>query len=316
MATENTVLSPSGDAEAIQRIADLSRQGVTPVITTIPVSGLGGGLPSAIPVVVTPGPNGGTVRVLKEEIEKFRTGPERRKGTAVVTTLLSFVELVNRHKDDGSAIFAKTDWPKPALTAVLDYHSLDGSPRNADHRVLYTFPITPEFQAWIDHASKKFEQAEFAAFLEDHASELAAPYDAEKVEFERLFKAKLASPNELIDLARSLEIRVGQRFKQAVKLQSGEAELSFMEEHTNAAGEAVTVPGVFMIAMRAFIDGEHVRIPVRLRYRATGGTIVWFYDLYRWQDEMRERVSQDLAKAGKDTGLPTFEGAPEAARGI
>ena len=301
----------------IQRIADLALQGVKPEITTIAVKGLGGGLPDTIPVVLFPGEKGGTLRVLKNEIEQFRTGPDRRRGTATVTTLLSFIELVNRHKDDDSAIFAKTDWPKPALTAVLDYHTLDGSPRNADHRVLYTFPITPEFQAWIDNVGKKFEQAEFAAFLEDHAAELAAPLDAEKIEFERLFKATLAAPNELISLARDLDIRVGQRFKQAVKLQSGEVELSFTEEHTNATGEKITVPGIFMIAMPAFVDGAQVRIPARLRYRATGGSVVWFYDLYRWQDELRDRVSQDLAKAGKDTGLPTFEGSPETtSRGL
>lgn len=303
-----------GEAEAIQKIADLTIQGVKPEIITIPLAGLGGGLPAAIPAVLTPGENGGSLTFFKHDIEKFRIGPERRKGTAVVTTLKAFIDLTNRHKDDGSVIFAKTEWPKPSLTAVIDYHALDGGPRNAEHRVHYAFPITPEFQAWIDTRGVKMGQADFAQFLEDHAAELAVPYDAERIEYERLFKAKFAAPNELIDLARSLEISVGQTFKQAVKLQSGEATISFHEAHTNTAGEEVTVPGVFMISLRAFVDSDHVRIPARLRYRAAGGAVVWMYDLYRWEDELRDRVSQDLDKAGKDTGLPTFEGAPEAAR--
>lgn len=303
-----------GDAEAIQKIADLTIQGVKPELREIRVQGLGGGLPDAVPVLFRPGEEGGSAESVKHLIEAYRLMPDRRKGTAAVTTLASFIDLVNRHKDDGSAIFAKTDWPRPALTAVIDYHDLERGPRHGEHRVHYAFPVTPEFQAWIDQVGKPMSQTDFAAFLEDHAAELASPEDGERSEFERLFKAKFASPNELIDLARTLEICVGQSFKQAVKLQSGEAELVFREEHTNGAGEKVTVPGIFMIALPAFVDGERVRIPARLRYRAAGGSVTWFYDLYRWQDALRLRVAEDLVTAGNQTGLPTYEGAPESGR--
>lgn len=300
-----------GEAEAIQKIADLTIQGTKPEIVSIAITGLGAGLPTAIPAILTPGSDGGKLVTFKSQIEQFRTAPERRRGTAAVSTLKAFVDLTNRHKDDGSAIFAKTEWPAPSLLAVLDYHGLDGTARNGEHRVLYTFPVTPEFKAWIDNVGEKMGQAEFAQFLEDHAAELAAPDAGEVGEFERLFKAKFATPNELIDLARSLEIRVGQKFKQAVRLQSGEAELVFQEEHTSATGEAITVPGILMISLRAFVDGDHVRIPARLRYRASGGAVVWMFDLYRWQDALRDRVGQDLDRAGRETGLPTYEGTPE-----
>lgn len=311
----DTAASCSGEAEAIQKIADLTIQGVMPDIKLFDVEGLGGGLPAKIPVLLRAGERGGQAESVRQLIESYRTGPERRKGTAAVTTLASFVDLVNRHKDDGSAIFAKTDWPRPALTAVIDYHDAERNPRHGEHRVHYAFPVTPEFQAWIDQVGKPMGQADFAAFLEDHAAELASPDDGERSEFERLFKAKFASPNELIDLARTLEICVGQSFKQAVRLQSGEAEMVFREEHTNGAGEKVTVPGIFMIALAAFVDGERVRIPARLRYRAAGGAVTWFYDLYRWQDALRLRVAEDLLTAGRETGLPTYEGAPEGGRG-
>lgn len=309
---------PSGGAEAIQKVADLTLQGVKPEVVSLEIEGLGAGLPKAVPVLLQPGENGGSVAGLKRFLEEYRTAPERRAGTATVTTLASFIALVNRHKDGDSAIFAKTDWPKPALTAVIDYHRTGDAgdahaARNLGHRVLYAFPVTPEFQAWIDHVGKPMSQAEFASFLEDHAAELASPFDAERVEYERLFKAKFAAPNELIDLARSLEISVGQTFKQAIRLQSGEAELVFKEEHTGAGGEKITVPGIFMLNLPAFLDGQKVSIPARLRYRAAGGSVTWFYDLYRWQDALRERVAADLAEAGERTGLPTYEGAPESA---
>lgn len=67
-----------------------------------------------------------------------------------------------------------------------------------------------------------------------------------------------------------------------------------------------------MISVPAFIDGEAVRIPARLRYRIAGGDIKWFYQLYRWQFYLREQVGRDLREAATKTGLPCFEGAPEA----
>lgn len=302
----------SGEAEAIQKVADLATAGQKPTVEWIDgIDALGAGLPGSIPVLMQAGSAGGRVADLRTLIEAYRIGPARRTGTARVTTLDAFIALVNRHKDDGSAIFAKTDWPGPSLTAVIDYHDEENTPRHGEHRVAYAFPVTPEFQAWINGDGKKMEQGAFAAFLEEHAAELSAPYDQEKGDYERLFKAVFATPNELIDLSRSLEIFEAAQVKNSVRLQSGEGEIVFKAEHLNAQGEKVTVPGIFMIQLRAFIDGDPVRIPARLRYRVSGGAITWFYQLYRWEDELRSRVQHDLMRAAEETALPSFEGAPE-----
>lgn len=304
----------ASQAEAIEKIAELTRAGNKGEILWIETKGLGAGLPDKVPLLSRPGSHGGPAELesLDDQLESYRVGPERREGTATVTTLKAFIGLVERHKDSGSVIFAKTNWPKPALTAVIDYHDAQNAPRHCRHRVHYAFPVTPEFSAWIALNGTPMDQLDFAHFLEEHAAELVPPDDGEKSHYERLFKATFAVPNELIDLSRGLEVHVGQRVKNAHRLQTGESEITFVEEHSNAAGEPIVVPGIFMIQLRAFVDGEPVRIAARLRYRASNGTIGWFYQLYRWEDELRERVAQDLAKAGKDTGLPTFEGAPEA----
>ena len=119
------------------------------------------------------------------------------------------------------------------------------------------------------------------------------------------------TPSEVVALSRHLEVHVNAKAKQGIRLQTGERQVEFSEEHVNAKGEAVVIPGVFMVSVPAFVDGDAVRIPARLRYRITGGEIKWFYQLYRWEFFLREQVGRDLKDAAKDTGLPAFEGAPE-----
>lgn len=296
--------------EGIQAIINLADKAAGYKLLVVPTKGLGEGLPENVPLLVDRRP-GGKVESIKRQIEDYRLTPERRRGTATVTTLKSFTELVNRHKDEGSAIFGKTSWPEPKLTAVIDYHSVDKTARRGEHRIVYPFPLTDEIKTWIDLNGKMMEQADFAAFLEEHAAELAAPFDGEKTEYEHLFKERFSNPIELIELSRHLEVFVGAKVKRAERLQTGERTVEFVEEHQNASGEKVDIPGIFMVAVRAFMDGEPVRIPARLRYRLSGGTIKWFYQLYRWEFFLRERVQQDLDEAGKDTELPTFEGNPE-----
>ncbi|MBB4042045.1 uncharacterized protein YfdQ (DUF2303 family) [Microvirga flocculans] len=296
--------------EGIQAIIDLADNAAGYELLVMPTKGLGDGLPENVPLLVDRRP-GGKVESIKKQIEDYRLTPERRKGTATVTTLQSFIALTNRHKDEGSAIFGKTSWPEPKLTAVIDYHDEANAPRRCEHRIVYSFPLTDEIKTWIDLNGKMMEQSDFAAFLEEHAAELASPFDGETSEYERLFKERFSNPIELINLSRHLEVHVGAKVKRAERLQTGERTVEFVEEHLNGAGEKVDIPGIFMVSVRAFMDGEPVRIPARLRYRLSGGTIKWFYQLYRWEFFLRERVQADLEEAGKETGLPVFEGQPE-----
>ncbi len=195
---------------------------------------------------------------------------------------------------------------------MLNYNAAGAEVRPADHRIVYAFPLAEEFKAWVSTNGKPMEQEVFAAFLEEHAAELSAPHDGERSEYERLFGEKMATPSEVVALSRHLEVFVSAKAKQGVRLQTGERVVEFVEEHVNSKGEQIVIPGVFIVSVPAFVDGEAVRIPARLRYRVGGGKITWFYQLYRWEFFLREQVERDLEAAAKATGLPAFEGSPEA----
>lgn len=298
------------DAHAIDLVTTLAVEGTLPTLSTISISGLGDGLPSSVPAAFDRKEQ--VFRSVKGVIEEYRTAPARRRGTATVDTLSSFIDLTNRHKDEHSALFGKTSWPEPKLTAVLNYDANGVAARYRDHRIVYAFPLTEEFKAWVSFNNKGMEQEIFAAFLEEHAAELSSPTDGERSEYERLFKEKMATPSEVVALSRHLEVHVKARAKQGIRLQTGERTVEFAEEHVNAKGDPVVVPGIFMVSVPAFVDGDAVRIPARLRYRVQGDKVMWLYQLYRWETYLREQVGHDLKKAATDTELPAFEGSPEA----
>lgn len=298
------------DAHAIEIIKALTTEAASASTVSITTSGLGAGLPSSLPLAFDR--KAQAFRSLRPLIEEFRSAPDCRKGTATVETLASFINLVDRHKDEDSVLFGKTMWPDPKLTAVLDYDREGAPARNRSHRIVYAFPLTEEFKSWVNGNANPMAQDLFAAFLEEHAAELSAPSDGERSTYEPLFKEKFATPSELISLSRHLEVFVSARVKQGIRLQTGERTIEFSEEHKDSKGEVVTIPGIFMVSLPAFVDGDPVRIPARLRYRIVSGDVKWFYQLYRWEAFLREQVGYDLKEAADKTGLPAFEGAPEA----
>jgi len=266
------------------------------------------GLPAKLVAAVHPD---GSVRHVRDLIDAYRLFPRRVKGTAQAQTSTSFCALVNRHKTAISAIFAETKMPDPSLTCVVNYFDSKSDPDYADHLLQYKFPLTQEFKAWLAQDGEMMTQAEFAAFLEDHAAELASPFAAEITEYEALFREQIATPSEIIALSRGLEINVNTNVKSATRLKSGEREAVFAESHTNGSGEKLLIPGVFMVSLIAFDEGAPVRIPARLRYRLREGRLAWAYQLYRADHWLQVEIRNVIDAVTRETSLPVFEGAPE-----
>lgn len=295
---------------AVKAIAELTRDANTSTyyLDTPPEIP---GLPDKVPVLIDP--KSGSVKSVKAIVEEWRIAPIRKTGVATVTTLESFVDLTNRHKTPESVIFAETDWQKPSLTAVIDYHEnlSDGQADNGKHRVLYEFPRSQEWEAWAGVHGQSLDQATFAEFIEDHIADLSAPDTREEEDFRQMFGFKVAYPNELVALSRGLAVHTETRVKSNLVLQSGEGEITWDEEHKDAAGNKLTVPGLFILSIPAFHMGETMRIPVRLRYRVRAGALSWTVLLYRPDVFITQEVLRNLQTAADETELPRFVGTPE-----
>lgn len=257
---------------------------------------------------------------VKPLVDKYRTAPERRAGTATTLTLSSFISLVNRHKDASSAVFADFLSAAPSLTAVIDYHThippdendASNFPRFCQHRVRYAFPISDEWKAWTAKSGDWMDQGSFAQWLEDRLPDMANPNEGETELFSAVMLTTVGAPNQIMGLSRNLIINVESAVASAITLQTGESSVAFTEVHKDGQGQPVKVPGGFVLSIPLFDGGEPRRVPVRLRYRKQGAKIVWQFSLWRAKDVVRSALDGDFETVGTETGLPVYHGSPEA----
>lgn len=273
-------------------------------------------IPQGPRVAALPNAKGGIeLHSLKKLIDEYADRPDRKEGTATLTSITSFIAFLNRHKDSSSAVFANTG-DSPSLTAIFDYHELKGGnslARFCQHKAHYSFPLSKEWLAWKAKNERWLEQADFAAFLEDRIADVADPSMANDAVNELLqtIECSLAGPSKLMSLARGLTIRVDSKVTNAQRLSSGETQMVFVSEHKDADGAPISVPGAFLLAIPLFRGGALYRIPVRLRYRTNQGKISWSIALYRTEEVFDHAVQEAIKAVTEGTGLPVFEGTPE-----
>jgi uncharacterized protein YfdQ (DUF2303 family) len=250
---------------------------------------------------------------VKALLKEYRDAPERRSGTAKLTTLESFVAHTKRFQDEDSQVFM--DRSGPRLLCVLDYHrkGSSGAPRFGVHRGEYMFPLSDEWKAWNGHNATPMAQNTFAQWLEDHITEIADPAaagDGAKA-FVELLSCGFASPSKLLEVSRGLELHVGQRVKQHVRLGTGEISMAFEESHSDAGGAALKVPQAFLLALPVFRQGELYQIPTRLRYRVNQGVIAWSFEMHRAPAILDHALNEACQTVAEETGLDVLEGLPE-----
>lgn len=260
------------------------------------------------------------------EFDQWRTNPRFRGGTATLTDLNSFIAHVNRFGDDDTVVFANNDRDAPTLTAVLDYHRADsdgedgrkiGEARFGRHRSAFAFPMSDEWKTWLKVNKQVMKMSGFAAFLEDHIIDvipghLVALGEEETQFMERLgSRGTIADPSRLMDLATGLQINERNAVNEVVNLSDGTGEVSFQTEHVDSAGRKLTIPGLFVIGIPVFRNGEKYQIIARLRYRSTPEGLVFWYDLWRLDRVFDHAFNEAVERVQVETVAPVLLGTDE-----
>lgn len=258
-------------------------------------------------------PAGKKLVSVKPYLDEYRTAPERKKGTAKLTTLASFVEHVKRFADQHSALFADDNVCAPKLVGVLNYHEAKaGSPRFGDHRAEYAFPLSEEWRTWT--STTPMQQGAFAEFVEDHIGDVLDPATAgaAMTAFVEQLEIVLATPSQLMTLSKGLSVYVDAKVSNKINPSTGEGQLSFQTEHRDVSGAPLKVPRGFAVGIPVFTGGERYSLPIRLRYRVSGDRVVWELKPHRVEQAFRHAVTEACSKAAEGTGLPLFYGVPES----
>jgi uncharacterized protein YfdQ (DUF2303 family) len=301
----------SSEAEAVEKIVRTSA--LQPELRKID------GGPGVGEVTVAITPSGVDIVSVKELLDEYRTRPERRKGTATLTSVESLIEHVNRFKDEGSAIFVSDDPKAPRIVAVIDYDhggpEATTPPRFGTHRARYDFPMSDAWKAWTAGNKAWMTLEQFALFLEERLADVLDTGKGGEVakEFATLYGVSYASPSKLLETSKGISIKVGQSVVQVQNLQSGETEVRFEEKHESGTknGGPVKIPGAFLVGIPVFRLGQPFVVPARLRYRHVGGAVSLSYDLHRVDAVFEEAIAGAIEDVEEGTSLPVFRGSPE-----
>lgn len=267
----------------------------------------------------------------RQAAEYFK--PARRRGTAHLEDLQSLIDWTNRFKGSDSAMFADPDIDAPSLMTIADYHAGgpanpagDDSARHCNHRAIYAFPVSKEWQAWTEISGVQMEKDDLGEFIESHAKDIMDPTPAILQATED--DANEGWENRLIRMANQIEGRFGQlhqllamsrRFQvhQTSNLDitsnrdTGEASLQFLDEHKGVDGKPLNIPNLIIIAIPVFKGGDLFRMPVRFRYRKSGSSVRFILSVYNPERAFDAALDDAIQRAVVETELPLFMGSPE-----
>lgn len=250
------------------------------------------GSPEGMPfLLVQPGL---TVKTIEETCE----APKSRRGNIIVTSVKSFIELVQReYAEHKSVIFANLPGNAAGdITAVIDFHKHDGAPSWSEYRIILQLSYTAEWIEWMKVLNKSVAQIDLAEFLEERYIDV---HDANGV-----------TGATILEVALSLEAKKGVNFKNAVRLDNGDVSLQFEETTMARAGQKgeLEIPKEFTLFIPVYEGFAACPIRVLLRYRINNGAMSFIckpVNIERTLIAIREAIVQEI---GDETELSVYMG--------
>ena len=269
--------------------------------------------PRVVPVEGTKGlliaPGGMSVAHVKQFIDDERTTPETLKGSTTLHNCQSFIDFVNRYKDDTSAIFYNQD--KQKVTCIFDCATKNNTSFE-QHKADYAFPFSDELKEWKEHNGDVMTQIDFAFFIEKNVLDLADPDKTAESEALKEIRLRIgghfAAVSKMVELSRGISIHSDERATVKYDPNTGESTVDFSSEHTDATGEKVKVPNMFLIVIPILKGGKSYQLPCRLRHRLKNGQIIWWYEVIDLDKAIAAAIDEELNKIKEDIALLVFYG--------
>lgn len=231
------------------------------------------------------------------DTDEYAPTPRRTAAARRVTDAESFVAYVNRHRLDGTEVYAHTS--SSSVVAVIDSHEGNtGAPGWQKHTLTLALEHTKAWLAWTAHdltavGSKGwFDQLAFAEFIEDRALDVIEPDHA-----------------RLIELATRFEATTKVEFGSAVRQDNGEVKFEYSETVGPKKGTKgdIDLPKELKLGLRPYIGGPIYYVTASLRYRIRQEGLVLGFALLR-PESILEAAFADIVTEIRDGRTDTKDG--------
>lgn len=227
------------------------------------------------------------------DLEKTLPNPLRKRGTVTLNDADSFIRYTKNQGAADTRIYCETSYSAGVVKFMGVLNDYDAQPHWQDFRSIYEPPKSEEWKTWTGNNKKVMDQMTFALFIEDNLKDIAG---------------ETPSGTQMLEMAKSLEIKHDLRVKSAIRTQSGGINLEFVATDDAATVERMNVFDRFSIGIAPFFNGQAYKVDARLRYRAANGTVQFWFELIR-PDLTLQAATVDMIEAIKTgTGFPVLMG--------
>jgi len=213
--------------------------------------------------------------------EKWQPNPARKRANILVSTLDSFIQYLDTHKEMGTIVVIKTglNGNAPEFISTIDYHSMD-VPGWREHTITLVLTLDHDWMAFQEKDDQFMTQSEFAEFLDDNGVLFSSPSGA-----------------DLLELITNLEGHSNASIKSHVRLRDGTIRLTYDEEagvKSKTTSQEVILPDTINLSVPVFVNGAPYPLKARLRYQVGQGRVSFKLKLNRPQDVVKTCL-QDMA---------------------
>lgn len=239
-------------------------------------------------------PAGYAQKDITDIIEKANPTPNRKRGTVALQALESLILFVKEQNSSATG-YIYADQANRKITAVFNDNRHEAAAGWRDHRAVYTAEFTPEFAKWFNADGKKFDQAEFAEFVEDNFADISAPF-----------------ADQLLEVATTISAKTGITFSSSKRLDNGQVQLVYSETINTQAGAngAMEIPRAFDLGLRIFKNGTGYALKARLKYRLGQGSVKFWFELDRVEKAIEDAFNGYVAEVSEQSGYTVLLGTP------